>query len=143
MCLLSLCHLGLLSLYAIMAKGWHSPTGSRMQQVRSSLDVLIHGHGEPESPRVLRTAERDLEHHASRKTCGFLSPLSTSASAHEVGHLHTYPKPHTQKQFTNFINISDLSLVTCFVPKSEEFLSEGIFSTVNLLLRTASWSHKY
>ena len=68
---------------------------------------------------------------------------STSASAHEVGHPHTYPKPHTQKQFTNFINISDLSLVRCFVPKSEEFVSEGIFSTVSLLLRTASWSHRY
>ena len=28
-------------------QGWHSPTGSRTQQVRSSLDVLIHGHGQP------------------------------------------------------------------------------------------------
>ena len=37
----------------------------------------------------------------------------------------------------------DLSLVRCFVPKSEEFVSEVIFSTVSLLLRTASWSHKY
>ena len=33
--------------YAIMAKGWHSPTGSRTQQVHSSLDVHIHGHGQP------------------------------------------------------------------------------------------------
>ena len=49
---------------------------------------------------------------------------------------------HKQKQFTNLINISDLSLVRCFVPKSEEFVSEGIFCTVSLLLRTASWSHK-
>ena len=30
---------------------------------------------------------------------------STSANAHEVGHPHTYPKPH----FTSLINISDLS----------------------------------
>ena len=44
-------------------------------------------------------------------------------------HPHTYPKPHTQKQFTSLINIFDLSLVKCFVPKSEEFVSEGIFSS--------------
>ena len=43
-CLLSLCHLGLFSLYAIMVKGWHPPTSSRTQQVHSSLDVHIHGH---------------------------------------------------------------------------------------------------
>ena len=42
--LLSFCHLGLFSPYAIMAKVWHSPTGSRTQQVRSSLDVHTHGH---------------------------------------------------------------------------------------------------
>ena len=35
---------GLLLLHAITAKGWHSPTGSRLQQVLSSLDVLVHGH---------------------------------------------------------------------------------------------------
>ena len=46
-CLLSLCHLGLFSLHAIMAKGWHSPTSSRTQQVHSSLDIHIHGHGLP------------------------------------------------------------------------------------------------
>ena len=40
-----MCHVGLLQLHAITAKGWHSPTGSRMQQVLSSLDVLVHGHG--------------------------------------------------------------------------------------------------
>ena len=28
-----MCHLGLFSLHAITAKGWHSPTGSRIQQV--------------------------------------------------------------------------------------------------------------
>ena len=38
------CHVGLLLLHAITAKEWHSPTGSRMQQVLSSLDVLVHGH---------------------------------------------------------------------------------------------------
>ena len=38
--------------------------------------------------------------------------------------------------------VPDLSLVRCFVPKSEEFVSEGIFSTVSLMLRTASWRHK-
>ena len=36
-----------LSLYAIMAKGWPSPTSSRTQQVRSFLDVLIPCHGQP------------------------------------------------------------------------------------------------
>ena len=30
-----------------MAKGWHSPTGSRTKQVRSLLGVLIRGHGQP------------------------------------------------------------------------------------------------
>ena len=35
-CLLSLCHLGLFSAYAIMAKVWRSPTGSRTQPVHSS-----------------------------------------------------------------------------------------------------------
>ena len=30
-----------------MAKEWHSPTGSHTQQVRSSLDALIYGHGQP------------------------------------------------------------------------------------------------
>ena len=40
----AVCHVGLLPLHAIAAKGWHSPTGSRMQQVLSSLDVLVHGH---------------------------------------------------------------------------------------------------
>ena len=52
---------------------------------------------------------------------------STSASGREVGHLHTYPKPHTWKQFTSLINISDISLVRCFVPKLDEFVSERIF----------------
>ena len=46
-CLLSLCHLGLFSLYAIMAKGWHSPTSFHTQQVHSSLVVHTHGHGQP------------------------------------------------------------------------------------------------
>ena len=46
------------------------------------------------------------------------------------------------EQFTSFINISDFSLGRCFVPKSEELVSEGIFSTVSLLLRTASWRDK-
>ena len=44
-CLLSLCHLGLFSLYAITAKGWHAPSGSRTQQVHPSLGVHVHGHG--------------------------------------------------------------------------------------------------
>ena len=29
-----MCHLGLFPLHAITAKGWHSPTGSRKQQVQ-------------------------------------------------------------------------------------------------------------
>ena len=40
-----MCHVGLLLLHAITAKVWHSPTGSRMQQVLTSLDVLMHIHG--------------------------------------------------------------------------------------------------
>ena len=43
-----------------------------------------------------------------------------------------------ERQPTSFINISDLPLMRCFVPKSEEFVSEEIFSTVSSLLRTAS-----
>ena len=27
-------------------QGWHSPTGSHTQQVRSLLDILVHGHGQ-------------------------------------------------------------------------------------------------
>ena len=50
----------------------------------------------------------------------FYSP-STSACAHEVGHPHTYTKPHIWKHFTSFNNISDLSFVRCFVPKSKIF----------------------
>ena len=41
------CHVGLLLLHAITAKGCHSPTGSRTQQVRASHDVLMHCHGQP------------------------------------------------------------------------------------------------
>ena len=37
----------LLPLYAIMAKGWHSPTSSRTHQVHAFLDVIIDGHGQP------------------------------------------------------------------------------------------------
>ena len=44
---------------------------------------------------------------------------------------------HKWKQFTSLINISDLSLVKCFVPKSEELVSEGIFLTVNRQLVVA------
>ena len=40
-----MCHVGLFLLHAVMAKVWHSPTSSRMQQVLSLLDVLVHGHG--------------------------------------------------------------------------------------------------
>ena len=57
-----------------MAKGWHSPTDSRTQQVHSSLDVHIHDHVlSRHTQRVYRSAGRELEHHASRYTCGFLS----------------------------------------------------------------------
>ena len=89
--------------------------------------------------RILRPAGRDLEHHTQVgiRVDSCHSP-STSASAHEVVHPHPYPRPHTWKQFTSFINISNLSLVRCLVPKSEEFVSEGIFSTVSMLTRTAS-----
>ena len=39
------CQVGLFLLHAITAKGWHSPTGSRMQQVLSSIHVLVVGRG--------------------------------------------------------------------------------------------------
>ena len=42
----------------------------------------------------------------------------TSADTHEDVH------PHTWKQFTSLIHISDLSLVRCFVPTSDEFVLE-------------------
>ena len=64
----------------------------------------------------------DAQHSTRVDSCHF---PSTSASAHEVGHLHTYPKPHTQKQFTSPINVSYLSLVKCFGPRSEEFVPVG------------------
>ena len=48
------------------------PTSSRTQQVHSSLDVHIHGHVlSRHTQLVYRPAGRDLEHHASRYTCGF------------------------------------------------------------------------
>ena len=81
----------------------------------------------------------DAQHNTRVDSCHF---PSTSASAHEVGHLHTYPKPHTQKQFTSPINVSYLSLVKCFGPRSEEFVPVGVFSTVSFPLRTACWSHR-
>ena len=64
--LLSLSHLGLLSLYAIIAKELPSPTGSHTQQVRSVLDVLIHGHGQHGStayyPAPLGAIISDVQH---------------------------------------------------------------------------------
>ena len=53
-----MCHLGLFPLHAITAKGWHSPTGSRRQQV-----PLTYTHNRfPFSflARVLRTAGRSV-----------------------------------------------------------------------------------
>ena len=126
-------------LHAVTAKGWHFSIGSRMQQVCT----LQHVAGD----------DQEL----SRPTAYFYAPPgailstmqvsirvdschapSTSASAREVGRLRTNPETYTWKQFTSHINISDLSLVRCFVPKSEEFVSVGIFSTVSFPLRTAS-----
>ena len=46
--------------------------------------------------RVYRPAGRDLEHHAQvGKRVDSCHSSSTSTSAHEVGQLHTYPRPHT------------------------------------------------
>ena len=91
------------------------------------------------SPHVLRPAKRDVEQHASLYTCLFL------LLSHNLGQwargwpsAHVPNAPHAWKQLTSFIHISDLSLVRCIVPKSQEFVSEGIFSTVSLLLRTAT-----
>ena len=97
-CLLSLCHLGLFSLYAIMAKGWHSSTSSRTQQVHSSLDVHIHGHGlSRHTQLVYRSAGRDLEHHASRNTCGFLSlPLNLGQCARGWSPAHVPKASHVE-----------------------------------------------
>ena len=65
----------------------------------------------------------DAQHSIRVDSCHSSSTSSTSASAHQISHLHTYSKPHTWKQFTTLINITDLSLVRCFVPRSEEFIS--------------------
>ena len=119
-----------------LAKGWHSPTGSCTQEVHSSLDIHImvmccpDTHSVITAPpgAILRTTQ------GGKRVDSCHSP-STSTSAHEVGNLHTYPKSHTWKQFASLINISDLSLVRCFVPKSDEFVSDGIFSTISLLLQ--------
>ena len=87
---------GMLQLHAITAKGWHSPTGSRMQQVLSSLDVPVQGHllsghtAYSTAPTGAKLSDVQFGGHVD--LC--LSP-STSASSHEVGHPHTYPKPHT------------------------------------------------
>ena len=136
-CLLSVCRIGLFSLYAIM---WHSLA---LCVFVHFLDVLIRGHGQPglttyhAAPPGAMVS--DAQHNIRVDYC---HSSSTSANAHEVGHMHTYPMPQTYKQFTSLINIADLSLVKYFVPKSEEFVPVGIFSTVSFPLRTASWSHK-
>ena len=57
-----------------MAKGWHSPTGSRTQQARSLLDVLVHRHGQPEFT-VYNTAPpggmSDVHHNVRVDSCCF------------------------------------------------------------------------
>ena len=57
-----MCLVGLFPLHAVIAKGWHFPIGSRMQQVCRYGPL-----------RVLRPAGSDVEKHASLYTCGFLS----------------------------------------------------------------------
>ena len=48
-------------------RGWHSPTGSRMQQVLALLDVLVHGHVlSRHTQRVYRPAGREVERRAIR-----------------------------------------------------------------------------
>ena len=61
-----MCHVGLLQLHAVTAKEWHSPRGSRVQQVLSSLDVHMHGHGLSTHSVFYRTAGREGERRAVR-----------------------------------------------------------------------------
>ena len=61
------CRVSLFLLHAITAKGWHSPTGSRMQRVLALLDVLVHGHVlSRHTQRVYRPAGRESERRAVR-----------------------------------------------------------------------------
>ena len=49
------------------SQGWHSPTGSRTQQVLTLLDVLVHGHVlSRHTQRVYRPAGREGERRATR-----------------------------------------------------------------------------
>ena len=70
--------------------------------------------------RVYRPAGRDLEHHASRYTCGFLT-LHLNLDQCARGWSSCISKAsYIEAIFKSFTNISDPSLVRCFMPKSQE-----------------------
>ena len=48
------------------------------------------------------------------------------ASCHSPSNSREVGDPHTEQQFASLINISDLSLVVCFAPKSEVRLSKDL-----------------
>ena len=71
-----------------MVKGWHFRTSSRTQQVRSLLDVLVHGHGQPGfTAHYAASARRDGNRRAA--LCASVDSSrfpSAAASAHKLGH---------------------------------------------------------
>ena len=84
-CLLSLCHLGPLSLFAIMAKGWHSLAHSKFILHSKSTVMVMYcpdTHSVFTAPpgAILSTTQVGIRVDSCH------SP-STSTSTHEVGHL--------------------------------------------------------
>ena len=121
----------LLLVHAVTAKVWHFATGFRMEQVRFLRHVVGDGRGQPRSAAYF--TPRPARSWAACNSVCVRIPVhlsSTSASVHERTYLDLvardlFPKIHTKKQFTSLSNISDLSLLRCFVPRSEEFVSLG------------------
>ena len=99
-----MCLVGLFLLHAVIAKGWHFPIGSRVQQVCSLRSRGWRRSGAATVHCVFfRPARRDVEKHASLKTCGFLSlPLNlgqcargwSSAHVSNASYVEAVHEPH-------------------------------------------------
>ena len=69
----AMCHLGLFLLHAVIAKGGTSPLALTCSKSVLSIHVVGDDRGRYGPLCYLRPAGRDVEQHASLKTCGFLS----------------------------------------------------------------------
>ena len=123
-CLHSMCHLGLFSLYAIMAKGWQSPT--RSNTASSFITRRLH--------RVLNCpASRHGEPRAGQYTCGFLSLLLNLGQC-----ARGWPSAHVSKDsYIEAVHEPHQHLGSL----ARQVLCTHL-STVGFSLRTASWNHR-